>query len=64
MNAEQRFSLLVMKVKYYKNQLAFDVIENYRYSLEYDKKQLLQYYAILKNICIMKNLVSPKVYLL
>lgn len=64
MNAEQRFSLLVMKVNYYKNQVAFDIVGNYECSLEYDMKQLKQHYRILDNTCKMKGKMRAILYLL
>lgn len=64
MNAEQRFSLLIMKVRYYKNQLGFDVVGEYSWCLEYDIKLLKQYYRILDNICKMKDKPTAKIYLI
>lgn len=55
MTREERKAFVLMKFNYYKHQLIWDVLEEYRAWLKYDKENMIFYFNLLKNMYYMEN---------
>lgn len=53
LDRNQRKKLIISRIKGYSSELAFDLMYEYEYSIEYDEKRIKQYMRILKNMYTM-----------